>query len=37
MGIREGDPQPMMAMKVGMVREWRVEGGMEAVSVRVNS
>jgi hypothetical protein len=37
MGIREGEPQPMMAMKVGTGREWRVEGGIEAVRVRVNS
>ena len=37
MGIREGEPQPMMAMKVGTGREWRVEGGMEAVRVRVIS
>jgi hypothetical protein len=37
MGIREGEPQPMMAMKVGTGREWRVGGEIEAVRVRVNS
>jgi hypothetical protein len=37
MAIREGEPQLMMAMKVGTGREWRAEGVMEAVRVRVNS
>jgi hypothetical protein len=37
MGMREGEPQPIIAIKVGTGREWRVEGGMEAVRVRVNS
>jgi len=34
MGIRAGEPHPMMAMKVGMGRCSRVEGEMDCVRVR---
>ena len=34
MGIREGEPQPMMAMKVGVGRFRRESGVMEEVRVR---
>lgn len=37
MGIREGEPQPMMAMAVGVGRWRREEGVMEAVRVRMYS
>ena len=35
--IREGEPQPTMAMKVGVGRERREEGVMEAVRERTYS
>lgn len=37
MGIREGEPQPTMAMNVGVGRERREEGVMELVRERMYS
>ena len=37
MGIREGEPQPIMQMKVGVGRERREEGDMESWRVRMYS
>jgi len=37
MGIREGEPQPMMAMKVGVGRCRRLSGVMDFVNVRTYS
>jgi hypothetical protein len=37
MGMSEGEPQPMMAMKVGVGSVRRESGVMEDVRVRMNS
>lgn len=37
MGMRSGEPQPMMAMEVGGERVIRVVGGMEDERVRTYS